>query len=231
MVLTQPNLTMPSHNSDDSLSDSELIQTFVEGFVQGCPVFLSNANLRTEPLFGSMQLIDNKEGLISTANMEQAPISAKIRPISAYWSVLHDAMTGQSFYPLAKSEQSDCYIYRYCPPSANHEMHCTTAKELWRVCWGRGYSVRSSIPLDLLVWGQGPTSYREKWHSLKGMECENGQLAIKILGGTIRVSSQDLVVWARQVSSGPSSSRSSGQDLEGRSPLRAGMRGYLRLRN
>ncbi|WP_299412607.1 hypothetical protein [Acaryochloris sp. IP29b_bin.148] len=228
MVFTQPNLTMPSHNSDGSLSDSELIQTFVEGFVQGRPVLLSNANLRTEPLFGSMQLIDNKEGLISTANIKQAPISAKIRPVSAYWGELHEAMMEQSFYPLAKGEQSDCYIYRYCAPTDNHEMHCTTAKELWRVCWGRGYSVRSGIPLDLMVWGQGPTSRREKWHALRSMECENGQLAIKILGGTIRVDSQDLVVWARQVGN-TRTTRS--YDREGRSPLRAGMRGYLRLNN
>lgn len=227
MVLTQPNLSMASHNSDDSLSDSELIQTFVEGFVQGRPVLLSNANLRTEPLFDSMQLIDNKEGLISTANMKQAPISAKIRPVSAYWGELHDAMVDQSFYPLAKHEQSDCYVYRYCAPSDNHEVHCTTAKELWRVCWGRGGSIRSGIPLDLLVWGKGPTSHREKWHSLRGMECEAGQLEIKILGGTLRVDSQDLVVWARQVGNTRLSSASNSRN--GRSPLRAGMRGYLRL--
>lgn len=230
MVLTQPNLTMPSHNADDSLSDSELIQTFVEGFVQGRAVLLSNTNLRTEPLFDSMQLIDNKEGLISTANMKQAPISAKIRPVSVYWNVLHDAMTEQSFYPLTKGDRNDCYIYRYCAPTDNHEIHCTTAKELWRVCWGRGYSVRSGIPLDLLVWGKGPTSHRETWHALRGMESDNGQLAMKILGGTIRVDSQDLVVWARQT---PNTrlSPASNQDRTGRSPLRAGMRGYLRLHN
>ncbi|QUY43438.1 hypothetical protein [Acaryochloris marina] len=230
MVLTQPNLAMPSHNSDDSLSDSELIQTFVEGFVQGRPVLLSNANLRTEPLFDSMQLIDNKEGVISTANLSQAPISAKIRPVSAYWGVLHDAMMEQSFYPLAKSDMSDCYIYRYCAPSNDYEMHCTTARELWRVCWGRGYSVRSGIPLDLMIWGHGPTSHREKWHALRNMECENGQLAIKILGGTIRVDGEDLVVWARKNASTRLSSVNR-QDRDGQSPLRSGMRGYLRLNN
>ncbi|NJK28920.1 MAG: hypothetical protein HC851_01170 [Acaryochloris sp. RU_4_1] len=228
MVLTHPNLTMPSHHSEALLTDSELIHTFVEGFVQGRPVLLSNANLRTEPLFGSMQLIDNKEGLISTANLAQAPISAKIRPISAYWGVLHNAMTAQSFYPLAKNEQSDCYVYRYCAPSENHEMHCTTAKELWRVCWGRGYSVRSGISLDLMVWGQGSASQRQKWHALRGMECVNGQLVIKILGGTLQVDSHDLVVWARQVSH---SRLSASQQDNDRSRPRAGMRGYLPLRN
>lgn len=229
MVLT-PTLTMHSQHSDDSLSDSELIQTFVEGFVQGRPVLLSNPNLRTEPLFDSMQLIDNKDGLISTVNLGKAPISAKIRPFSPYWSVLHDAMMGEGFYPLAKHERSDCYIYRYCAPSDNHDMHCTTAKELWRVCWGRGYSVRSGISLDLMVWGQGPTSHREKWHVLRGMDCENGQLAMKILGGTIRVASTDLVVWAKQ-QSGTRSAVDNQSHRTGRSPLRAGMRGYLRLNN
>lgn len=229
MVLTQPSLAVPSDNSGHSLSDSELIQTFVEGFVHGRPVLLSNSNLRTEPLFDSMQLIDNKEGLISTASMQQAPISAKIRPCSAYWTVLHDAMMAHCFYPLAQSDQRDCYIYRYCPPSENHKIYCTTAKELWRASWGRGYSGRSGIPLDLLVWGQGPTSQREKWHALRGIDCEAGQLAIRVLGGTIWVASDDLMVWAKQTSHMSSASGSQGR--EGNRSLRAGMRGYLRLRN
>jgi hypothetical protein len=230
MVLTHPKLTIPSYHSEALLTDNELIQTFVEGFVQGRPVLLSNANLRTEPLFGTMQLIDNKEGLISTANLSQAPISAKIRRISPYWGVLHNSMMAQSFYPLTKNEQSDCYVYRYCAPSENHNMRCTTAKELWRVCWGRGYSVRSGIPLDLMIWGQVSTSHRQKWHPVRGIECVNGQLVIKILGGSLQVDSHDLVVWAQQISNS-SSSAGCNQHQDGRSSLKAGMRGYLPLRN
>lgn len=142
-----------------------------------------------------------------------------------YWSLLHDVLRRQNFFPLAKAETKDFYSYRYCLLSADYEIHCTTAKELWRICWGRGQTVRSSIPLDLMVWGQGPALEKESWHPLRGMDCDQGFLKIKILGGFIQVESQDLVVWARKISE----HRFSGAREEGQ--LRAGMRGYLRLRN
>lgn len=221
MVFTQPSKTMASPH----LTDSQLIQTFVEGFVQGQPVLLSNANLRTEPLFDSMQLIDHREGVVSTAQMQQVPIAAKVCTESVYWPILHDALSQQNFYPLAKAETKSFYNYQYCLLSPDYEMHCTTAKELWRICWGRGQSIRSGIPLDLMIWGQGPAIEKESWHPLRGMDCDQGLLMMKILGGFIPVESQDLVVWARKIPERRfTSAREEGQ-------LRAGMRGYLRLRN
>lgn len=82
--------------------------------------------------------------------------------------------------------------------------------------------MRSGIPLDLLVWRQGPAETKETWYSLRGMDCENGQLMIKMLGWTEMIASTDLVMWAKT-------------DQEpfrgdGGSKVKKGLQGYIRFR-
>jgi hypothetical protein len=178
-------------------SDEVLIQQFVDDFLQGHAAFLSNQNLRTEVLFNSMQLLSSKEGVIATAKGKDTPIKILVRSSSSYWELLHQLLTAQNFYPLLKAPQEGCYIYRFCEAPESYRLYCTTAKELWRACWGRGFGIRSGIPLDLLIWRQGPAETKETWYSLRGMDCENGQLMIKMLGWTETISSTDLVMWAK----------------------------------
>jgi hypothetical protein len=178
-------------------SDEVLIQGFVDDFLQGNSAFLSNQNLRTEATFNTMQLLSSKEGVIATAKGKETPIKMVVRSNSSYWELLHHCLTTQRFYPLLKAPQENCYIYRFCEPPEGYQLYCTTAKELWRACWGRGFGIRSGIPLDLLIWRQGPAERKEAWYSLRGMDCENGQLMIKMLGWTETISSTDLVVWSK----------------------------------
>ena len=181
-----------------SLTDAELIEAFVEGFLQGRPVLLSNSNLRTEPLFDSLQLISNKDGVIATAHLQGAPITMKIRHTCSAWKMLHDSMANREFYPLTRLDSGDLYLYRHCRAPEGYKMHCTTAKELWRACWGRGFGNRSGIPLDLLICRLGPMDKKQSWQALRGMDCEQGQLLLKILGRAVRIEGTDLVVWAKQ---------------------------------
>jgi hypothetical protein len=204
------------------LSDEVLVQRFVDDFLQGHTDFLSNQNLRTEGLFNSMQLLSAKEGVVATAKGKDTPIKMMVRSSSSYWDLLHRHLTEQSFYPLLKAPQENCYVYRFCEAPEGYHLHCTTAKELWRACWGRGFGLRSGIPLDLLVWRQGPAESKENWYSLRGMDCENGQLMIKMLGWTETIESTDLVMWARtdqEPFRGSSESR-----------VKSGLQGYIRFR-
>jgi hypothetical protein len=178
-------------------SDEVLIQGFVDDFLQGNSAFLSNQNLRMEATLNTMQLLSSKEGVIATAKGKETPIKMVVRSTSSYWELLHHCLTTQSFYPLLKAPQENCYIYRFCEPPEGYTLYCTTAKELWRACWGRGFGIRSGIPLDLLVWRQGPAERKETWYSLRGMDCENAQLMIKMLGWTETISSTDLVIWSK----------------------------------
>ncbi|PZD72100.1 hypothetical protein C1752_04079 [Acaryochloris thomasi RCC1774] len=218
MVASQ---TSVSQQHSSCYTDEGLIQRFVDGFIQGNPILLSNPNLRTEPLFKSMQLIAGHD-VIATAYLQDPPIRAVVHHGSPYSSILKQALLAENFYPLARTGQSQQYVYQYCLPPEGYELRCTTAKELWRVCWGRGFSLRSGIPLDLLVWGGASSRNHENWRSLRGIDCDQGKLQLKLLGGSLAIASSDLVVWAQQKSSHPS-------PREQRT--RPNLRGYYRLRN
>jgi hypothetical protein len=202
-------------------TDEGLIQRFVDGFIQGNPVLLSNPTLRTEPLFKSMQLIANHD-VIATAYLQDPPIRVVVNHASPYGDLLKKALLAENFYPLARTGQSQQYVYQYCLPPAGYDLHCTTAKELWRVCWGRGISARSGIPLDLLVWGGASSCNHENWRALRGIDCDQGKLQLKLLGGNLAIASSELVVWAKQQSSHP---------LPREQRTRPDLRGYYRLRN
>jgi hypothetical protein len=184
--------------SDKRMSDERLIESFIEGFLQENMVLLSNQKLRTETLRTSMQLMSDKEGCIATANVYETPLSMMVRHGSSYGKLLHESLMAQSFYPLSRAKQETCYHYRFCEATAGYDLHCTTAKELWRACWGRGFGLRAGIPLDLLIWRQGPAGSKESWYSLRGMDCEQGQLTVKMLGWSDAVEGSELIVWAQQ---------------------------------
>ena len=216
MVASQ---TPSLRQSSSCHTDEGLIQRFVDGFIQGNPVLLSNPALRTEPLFKSMQLIAGHD-VIATAYLQDPPIRAVVQHTSPYSGMLKQALLTEHFYPLARTGQSQQYVYQYCLPPEGYDLYCTTAKELWRVCWGRGFSLRSGIPLDLLVWGGASSRNQENWRSLRGIDCEQGKLNLKLLGGNLAIASSDLVVWAKQQSVQPREYRA-----------RPDLRSYYRLRN
>ncbi len=190
--------TGPSRHAE-LMSDKTLMQAFVDGFIRGDSVLLANQNLKTEPLFDSMQLLSTREGIVATAYPYAAPMSIVLRTEMSYGERLHQLLADQCFYPLMQGPVSGCYQYQFCEPPAGYSLYCTTARELWRACWGRGFGIRSGIPLDLLVWRQGPSRDQNQWYSLRGMDCDQGQLMVKMLGWTDTVQGDDLVVWARQL--------------------------------
>jgi hypothetical protein len=209
------------------LSDNALIGAFIDGFFQGQTVLLSNQTLRTEPTLNSMQLLSLKEGCIATAHLHASPISMMVRYGSSYGSLIHERLIAQSFYPLVGAGQEGSYIYRFCEAPEGYDLFCTTAKDLWRACWGRGLGHRPGIPMDLLIWRQGPPGSKDAWYSLRGMDCDQGQLTVKMLGWSNAVNSSDLVLWARQVMSYQPGQRSSSSSA---TPRKLGTSGRLPFR-
>lgn len=191
--------------SSEMMSDESLIQAFIEEFFQGQMALLANHHLRTEPSLKSMQLLSASEGVVATAKLQSTPMEMIVRHGTVAGELMHCALLEQSFYPLEKAPMEGCYIYRFCKPPEGYYLQQATAKDLWRACWGRGVGMRSGIPLDLLIWRKGPPGSQETWYSLKGMDCDLGQLTIKMLGWSDVVQGTDLIVWARQISTTKSS--------------------------
>lgn len=179
------------------MDNPTLIQTFVEGLVNGQFVMLSNTDLRTELTFDSMQLLA-REGLVSAAKLTTTPLSALVRQTSSYWELVHQAMLSQRFFPLTEVASARYYTYQRHDVPEGYIVHCTTAIELWRKCWQRGHGYCYAIPLDLLVLSRGPLGRKETWYPLKGIESGDGKLLIRFLGGGIELEGSDIVVWLEQ---------------------------------
>ena len=71
------------------MDDLTLIEAFIASFIQGEVVLLSNPNLRCEPIFGTVQLLAKKEGIIAIAKPNQEPRSALVKQDSLYWEEIH----------------------------------------------------------------------------------------------------------------------------------------------
>jgi hypothetical protein len=219
-----------TNQSSNVMLDEVLIQTFIEEFFHGNLALLSNPHLRTEPLFDSMQLLSSVDGVIATAKLRSTPMEMIVRHGTASGEFMHQLLLQQMFYPMLRATAEGCYIYRFCEPPEGYTLQCATAKELWRACWGRGFGVRSGIPMDLLIWRKGPPGSKETWYSLKGMDCDNGQLTIKLLGWADAVMGTDLVVWARQISTGQSGSNHRPLGSASQANVRTDMRSHLPFR-
>lgn len=194
------------HNSlstDDStcvsgMSDDALIQEFVSSVLRGDNVLHANRDLRVEPVMHSLQLLSKKEGLLASVNVKKLPLVIDVRGETEYWSVIHAQLIQESYLPSTHKIYPKTFRYQYCPSPAGYQICCSNAKELWRVCWGRGFGLRHGIPLDLLVWA--PSAHEPKqnaWQALRGMDCDLGKLEIKLLGHKYTLDGQDLVVWAK----------------------------------
>lgn len=181
-----------------SIDDRTLISTFVDSFVHKRAVMISNANLRTEPALGSIQLLARQEGLVSTAKMDDVPLRAWVRQTSRYWNLINQRLIARNFFPMLDLHKQNCYLYEHYPVPPGYTVHCSTAKELWRVCWSREFRSRSGLPMDLLLLSRGPCGAKQTWYPIRGMDCRQGALYIKMLGGEAQVDLDDLLVWLRQ---------------------------------
>ncbi len=218
-----PSVSQSASVPQQPLDDSGLIRTFVDGFAHGQSLLLCNSNLRTEPVCGSVQLLSKKEGIISTAKLNEPTLNAVVKSTSSYWALVHQALVEQSFFPLMDVKVKTCYNYHRREIPDGYEIHCTTAKDLWRVCWGQGYSSRYGIPMDLLVFSRGPMGRKETWYPIKGMDCRNGKLFIKMLGGEESFETNDMVVWLKKISHETAYSPSRSHNH-----VRPDLRGYVR---
>lgn len=198
-----PLSCFPSTNDYAALTDEQLIATFLDGIVRGDRPLQANKNLRVEPVFDSLQLLSNREGMVATVNLKQIPTVIEVRKGTQYFQQVHDTLFDLQYLPFQKTLGGEAYQYRYCEPPEGYQLYCTIAKELWRASWGRGFGMRVGIPLDLIIWRPADRKRIEPWQSLMGMDCDRGRLVVKMLGHSIAVEGTDLIVWAKSTITQP----------------------------
>lgn len=185
-------------SSGQSVEDPLLIAAFVDNFVQSQSLLLANANLRIEPTFDTLQLLSKKEGLLATAALAAQPLTATVRYGSSYWDCIHQTLIEQSLFPIPSLRKGTFHTYQRRQIPAGYQMHCTSAKELWRVWWGGGVHSRFGISMELLILSRGPLGRQETWHPVRNMESRLGAIFVRMLGGEVALQPSELVVWLKK---------------------------------
>jgi len=188
-------LTSAGNTSRTAIDDMALIQTFVQSFVQGQAILLSNSKLRAEPVVNTIQLIAKTEGLIVKAKLtENKQRSALVKRSSPYWELIHQAMLANSFFPIEQLDTEGFYHYQHRPIPENYQMHCTNSMELWKVWWGlRNRHYSPSISMDIIILRRGT------WYPVRDIACSHGSLYIKTIGDEIAIYGADMLIWGKKV--------------------------------
>jgi hypothetical protein len=207
------------------MNDLALIQAFVQSFVQGKAVLLSNPNLRVEPAFDTTQLLAKKEGLIATAKLTDKPRSVLVKQKSSHWELIHRVMLGESCFPIRQMDGFYTYQYRTVPEG--YQMNCTSAMDLFqRFWWSRSsHNYHFGIPMDLLILAW------EAWYPIRDLHLEprnemhHEMLYVKTLRGEVALHGSDIVVWLKKIKENSSDAATPSIGM------RPGSRGYLRPRS
>lgn len=182
-----------SNNSRTMLDDIALIQTFVQHFIQGQDVLLSNPNLRTEPVEDTIQLLGKTEGLIVKAKFTEKPRTALVKRSSRYWELIHQAMFANSFFPVGQIQGEGVYRYQYRPMPDNYQMHCTTALELWQAWSENNNPNHRAISMDMIMLKQGT------WNPIRDIVYDQKTLGIKTLGDQVVIAPAEMLIWGEKV--------------------------------
>lgn len=195
------------------MDDLTLIEAFIAGSIQGEVVLLSNPNLRSEPIFDTVQLLAKKEGIIAIARPRQEPRSTLVKQKSFYREEIHQAMLAKGFLPIGTTEKDGFNNYQHYPVPNGYQLHYTNALQLWGVWWERKSRSRLGIPMDLLIFNQG------SWSPFRDLMCSDGTLYLKTLGRELILHGSDMVVWLKKLEEDASPSKPLGQH-----PLGLGLR-------
>jgi PAS domain S-box-containing protein len=187
--------TKVGNSSRTMMDDITLIQTFIQNFIQGQAILLSNPNLRTEPVADTIQLLGKTEGLIVKANLNEKQRSALVKRSSRYWELIHQAMFANSFFPIGQIQGEGVYRYQHRPMPTDYQMHCTNVLELWEV-WSsdKDLNQRPGLSMDFIMLKQGT------WNPIRDIICSDGKtLHIKTIGDKVTIDTAEMIIWGKKV--------------------------------
>lgn len=183
-------------DNSSKIDDITLIQTFVQNFIQGQVILLTNQNLRTEHVGDTIQLLGRKtEGLIVKAMLTEKPRNALVKKNSRYWELIHQAMFTNSFFPVGQTQES-VYRYQHRPIPENYQMHCTAAQELWQVWVENKQDQAVGISMSTIVLRQGT------WNPVVELiDSSEKTLWLKTISGKVAIDKAEMLIWGKKSNS------------------------------
>jgi hypothetical protein len=182
------------------MDDATLIMRMIDACAAGeTSALLMSTNLRTEFLPKHLQLLTKRGEVVATAKLGELRLNFVVNHLCCYAPLVHDALMARNFFPVPNQRLPNSYQYFRAEVPAGYRVHCTTVKELWRTCWTKGGLSRSGIPMDILIYALGPDHRQYQWCPIRGMDCLNGTLAVKLLNREETLDPEVMVTWLEQV--------------------------------
>ncbi|WP_448533333.1 hypothetical protein [Parathermosynechococcus lividus] len=169
------------------MDDAELFAAFIADALKGIPSLLSNANYRVESAFGTLQLVDNKAGVIATAKRQAGDphdLQIIVKRYSEAWEPLRQALIAASFFPDLADNNAQLVAFRAVDMPAGWQLYDCTASDMWR-------SWRRQAVDQVLVYTAGT------WRSVGAISCSGGVVFIPIpeLNSELQITGSTLMSW------------------------------------
>lgn len=143
------------------MNDQELFTAFIQALLQGKSTLVSNPSYRVESAFGTLQLVDNKSGVIATVKLGETPLKLSIKRHIDCWEELRQTLGQFSFFPDVKALKTPLVPFIQVAIPEGDQLYESLASEVWR-SWRRG-AVKA---VKVLVDGE--------WQAVQDITCSSG---------------------------------------------------------
>lgn len=172
------------------LSNSELIQTFIQNSCSNQEVLLSNRDLKAESIFNANQLVARGEGLILATQQMATTLQFSARIGSSHWNLIAEALAERGFLLTGEPNQHRFCSFQYYKIPKSYTAHCTESVMLWRAWWKyRQRIIRATMPMDLFI------RTRSTWYPIRDLSISDSVLFVQTFGSEIQLHVSDLVIW------------------------------------
>lgn len=172
-----------------SLSDAALIQLFIRGETTS----LANETFRVESDLNSVHLMAADGELVATTQKGFQKAAILVNLESKYWDTLKTILSDQGYIPLGSADLKGFTRYEQHAIPADHILHYTEAKELWRTWWiHQRFTSSHSLNLEVLVF------MRKGWYPVRTISAKDGTIAVKTWLGEQRLAATDQIPWLSQ---------------------------------
>ncbi|URR34617.1 hypothetical protein NBE99_08155 [Thermosynechococcus sp. HN-54] len=119
------------------MDDSELFAVFVADVVNGAESLASNPSYRIESVLGTLQLVENKGGVIATSKRENGQPLVMVKRYCDAWESLRQALIHASFFPDLAQSKAQLMSFTHAAIPEGYQLYDCAASEMWR-SWRRG---------------------------------------------------------------------------------------------
>lgn len=166
------------------MNDNELFAVFVADVVNGTESLASNPNYRIESVLGTLQLVDNRTGLIAIGKSEEGQPQITVKRYCDAWESLRQALIHSSFFPDLAYNKAPLVPFTRAPIPKDYQLYDCAAGEMWR-CWRR----RTVDHVHIYT--------ANHWRSVGEVSCSGGVVFILLpdLEKGIEITSSSLMSW------------------------------------